>query len=162
MLPIKKSLESFHFTGSQDNLLKISSLLYFNEIDSITLQFINTRPINDEVFYMYNSALVLLTETAPYFITSTKDKDGKIIGSKVILRNFHKDSFLYRLKVEVFPRLALDLNIKNDVYCKLNNSSFTIQVNSLFFEEFNELYDLYSSLPLLKISFNGPNFSMIS
>ncbi len=160
MFPIKKSLESFHFTGSQDNLLKISSLLYFNEIDSITLQFINTRPINDEVFYMYNSALVLITETTPYFITNTKDKDGKIIGSKVILRNFHKDSFLYRLKVEVFPRLAL--NIKNDVYSKLTKSSLTIQVNPLYFEEFNELYDLYSSLPSLKISFNGPNFSMIS
>ncbi len=160
MLPIQKSLESAHLASSRDNLLKTSSLFHSNEIDSITLQFINTRPINDDIFFMYNSALVLLTETVPYFITNTKDKDGKIIGSKVILRNQLKDSFLYRLKIEVFTRFSVD--VKSAISGNLTGSSLTLQVNPLFFEEFNELYDFYSSLPVLKISFNGSNFSMIS
>lgn len=160
MLSIQKSLESTHVSSSKDNLLKTSTLFHFNEIESITLQFINTRPLNDDLFFMYNSALVLLTETVPYFITNTKDKDGKIIGSKVILRNQYKDAFLYRLKIEVFPRFSVD--VKPEISNNLTGSSFTFQVNPLFFEEFNELYDLYSSLPLLKISFNGTNFSMIS
>lgn len=160
MLPIQKSLESFQLSSSKDNLLKTSSLFNCNEIESITLQFINTRPINDDVFFMYNSALILLTETTPYFITNTKDKDSKIIGSKVILRNSDKDSFLYRLKVDIFPRFSIDM--KPEVYSSLTGSSFTFQLNPLFFEEFNELYDFYSSLPSLKISLNGTNFSMIS
>ncbi len=145
MLPIQKSLESFHLSSSKDNLLKTSTLFNFNEIESVTLQFINTRPINDDAFYMYNSALILLTETTPYFIINTKDNDGKIIGSKVILRNLHKDAFLYRLKVEVFPRFSV--NVKPEVYGSLTGSSFSFQLNPLFFEEFNELYDSYSSLP---------------
>ncbi len=156
MLPIKKSLETFQLANSKDLVLKTSELQSFNEIDSITLQFLNTRPINDDVFFMYNSALILLTEKTPYFVTNTKDKDGKIIGSKVILRNQDKDSFLYRLKVEVFPRFPLT------VKPKITGSSYTFQLNPLVFEEFNELYDLYSTLPLLKISLNGTNFLMIS
>jgi hypothetical protein len=96
----------------------------------------------------------LLTETTPYFITNTKDKDGKIIGTKVILRNQQKDNFLYRLKVEVLPRLALK------VKPKASAKSLTFQINPLMFEEFNELYDLYANLPSLKISLNGTNFSM--
>ncbi len=155
MLPIRKSLESFHVTSAKDNILKTLSLQNFNEIESITLQFINTNEPNDDVFYMYNSALILLTETTPYFITNTKDKDGKIIGTKVILRNHQKDTFLYRLKIEVLPRLTLK------VKPKISGSSLTFQINPLLFDEFNELYDLYSNLPSLKISLNGANFSMI-
>lgn len=155
MLSIKKSLDVFHVATAKDNILKTSSLQNFNEIESITLQFINTRDINDDTFYMYNSALILLTETTPYFITNTKDKDGKIIGTKVILRNQQKDYFLYRLKVEVLPRLALK------VKSKISAKSLTFQINPLMFEEFNELYDLYANLPSLKISLNGTNFSMI-
>ncbi len=154
MLSIKKSLDSFHVANAKDNILKTSSLQNFNEIESITLQFLNTRDINDDAFYMYNSALILLTETTPYFITNTKDKDGKIIGTKVILRNQQKDNFLYRLKVEVLPRLALK------VKPKASAKSLTFQINPLMFEEFNELYDLYANLPSLKISLNGTNFSM--
>ncbi len=154
MLSIKKSLDSFHVATAKDNILKTSSLQNFNEIESITLQFLNTRDINDDAFYMYNSALILLTETTPYFITNTKDKDGKIIGTKVILRNQQKDNFLYRLKVEVLPRLALK------VKPKASAKSLTFQINPLMFEEFNELYDLYANLPSLKISLNGTNFSM--
>ncbi len=155
MLSIKKSLDLFHVATAKDNILKTSSVQNFNEIESITLQFINTRDINDDAFYMYNSSLILLTETTPYFITNTKDKDGKIIGTKVILRNQQKDSFLYRLKVEVLPRLALK------VKSKISAKSLTFQINPLMFEEFNELYDLYANLPSLKISLNGTNFSMI-
>ncbi len=154
MLPIKKSLDSFLLTGAKDNILKTSSLQNFNEIESITLQFINTREISDDTFYMYNSALIMLTETTPYFITNTKDKDSKIIGTKVILRNFQKDAFLYRLKVEVLPRLTV--KVKSKIYA----SSLTFQINPLLFDEFNELYDLYANLPSLKISLNGTNFSM--
>ncbi len=154
MLSIKKSLDLFHVANAKDNILKTSSLQNFNEIESITLQFLNTRDINDDAFYMYNSALILLTETTPYFITNTKDKDGKIIGTKVILRNQQKDNFLYRLKVEVLPRLALK------VKPKASAKSLTFQINPLMFEEFNELYDLYANLPSLKISLNGTNFSM--
>jgi hypothetical protein len=154
MLSIKKSLDLFHVANAKDNILKTSSLQNFNEIESITLQFLNTRDINDDAFYMYNSALILLTETTPYFITNTKDKDGKILGTKVILRNQQKDYFLYRLKVEVLPRLALK------VKSKISAKSLTFQINPLMFEEFNELYDLYANLPSLKISLNGTNFSM--
>lgn len=154
MLLIKKNIDLFSVAIAKDNILKTSSLQNFNEIESITLQFINTRDINDDAFYMYNSALILLTETTPYFITNTKDKDGKIIGTKVILRNLQKDSFLYRLKVEVLPRLALKAKPK------VSTTSLTFQINPLMFEEFNELYDLYANLPSLKISLNGTNFSM--
>ncbi len=154
MLPIKKSLDTFLITNAKDNILKTSSLQNFNEIESITLQFINTREISDDTFYMYNSALIMLTETTPYFITNTKDKDSKIIGTKVILRNFQKDAFLYRLKVEVLPRLTV--KVKSKIYA----SSLTFQINPLLFDEFNELYDLYANLPALKISLNGTNFSM--
>ncbi len=156
MLPIKKSLGSYLVTSAKDNILKTSSLQNFNEIESITLQFINTREVNDDTFYMYNSALILLTETTPYFITNTKDKDGKIIGAKVTLRNSQKDSFLYRLKVEVLPRLTI--NVKP----KISTSTLTFQINPLLFDEFNELYDLYANLPALKISLNGTNFSMFN
>ncbi len=156
MLPIKKSLESYLLTSAKDNILKTSSLQNFNEIESITLQFINTREVNDDTFYMYNSALILLTETTPYFITNTKDKDGKIIGVKVTLRNSQKDSFLYRLKLEVLPRLTA--NVKPN----LTSTSLTFQINPLLFDEFNELYDLYANLPALKISLNGANFSMFN
>ncbi len=156
MLPIKKSLESYLLTSAKDNILKTSSLQNLNEIESITLQFINTREVNDDTFYMYNSALILLTETTPYFITNTKDKDGKIIGVKVTLRNSQKDSFLYRLKLEVLPRLTI--NVKPN----LTSTSLTFQINPLLFDEFNELYDLYANLPSLKISLNGTNFSMFN
>ncbi len=156
MLPIKKSLDSFLVTNAKDNILKTSSLQNFNEIESITLQFINTQSVNDDVFFMYNSALILLTESTPFFITSTKDKGGKIIGTKVILRNFQKDYFLYRLKVEILPRLSLK------VKPKISGSSLTFHINPLFFEEINELYDFYSNLPQLKVSLNGTNFSILN
>ncbi len=156
MLPIKKSLDSFLMTSAKDNILKTLSLQNLNEIESITLQFVNTRGVNDDVFLMYNSALILLTETTPYFISSSKNKGGKLIGTKVVLRNFQKDYFLYRLKVEILSRLTV--KVKPDV----SSNSVTFQINPLLFEEINELYDLYSNLPLLKISLNGTNFSILN
>jgi len=51
MLPIKKSLDSFLVTNAKDNILKTLSLQNLNEIESITLQFINTRGINDDIFF---------------------------------------------------------------------------------------------------------------
>ncbi len=156
MLSIKKSLDSFRVTSAKDNIVKTLSLQNLNEIESITLQFINTQGVNDDVFYIYNSALILLTETTPYFITNSKDKGGKLIGTKVVLRNFQKDYFLYRLKVEILPRLTLKAKPK------ISGSSLTFQINPLLFEEINELYDLYSNLPSLKISLNGTNFSVFT
>lgn len=149
-----KSYEKFIDYQSRDLIYKCNlNNLYEipNIANGVALQ---KKDLKEEI-YPYLSSFIILFDKKPFILQINKSSDkkiqGTVIGTKLFLNKFDLYSFVYRLKTEegylnLKKQLLGSSYIKNTLFFKLN-----------IFDEFLTLYDRFSMLQELSVSFNFVN-----